>query len=163
MGSKRKNNRSRKGGFFFNKYQKVNPTNSANSNSISQPISLETCNIGNLDKLSSGPDARNNLHAEYQKCCPKDFMGRKNTSLYCKKLDTTFRNVTASNRMVEGEYNPELTPEQKQEEMNKSFLPDNFQPAKKKPWYQFWGGKTRKHKKNSKRHRKHRKSYRKRK
>jgi len=65
--------KSRKGGFFkfFSNKPKVVPSE---------------CD---QNKLSMLKDSKS-MHANYQTCCPKNWMGKKNSSPYCKQLDLNF-------------------------------------------------------------------------
>ena len=94
--NKQLSRRNRKGGFFFSK-----PT----------VVSSTECDVNNLSTLTKMPstedsngeikpyDERMNdldemsirLKNNYDKCCPKGFMGSKNTSPYCKQLDLNFQ------------------------------------------------------------------------
>ena len=53
----------------------------------STPANLPECNANNLVNLKT----METMHANYQKCCPKGFFGRKNSSPYCKQLDMNFQ------------------------------------------------------------------------
>ena len=64
--------RSKKGGFFNFWKPKVVPSE---------------CDPNNLSMIK---DAKS-MHANYQTCCPKNWMGRKNSSAYCKQLDLNFK------------------------------------------------------------------------
>jgi hypothetical protein len=115
---KRLHKKSKRGGFFFTK--KVMP---------------EICNITNLDSLNTSTD----LHARYQTCCPKNFLGFKNRSTFCRNIDNKFQQVLKDeNAALGGE-----------EEMLNSDLPQPQLPAyvnpPQKPWYKFWGGRKTKY------------------
>lgn len=111
----RKNGRSKRGGFLwlFNKnkqqdYNKVMPA--------------DECNPNNLTQLRSTQE----LHAQYQKCCPKTWYGTKNSSPYCKQIDLNFQGLqTGRNNMNEYHgYSPE-------EVYNMRNQPSNFRGGKK--------------------------------
>lgn len=70
---KNKSRKQKKGGFFFGNKPAVAPS--------------AECNPNNLVNIQ-GSEA---LHANYQKCCPKGFMGTKNSSPYCRQLDLNFQ------------------------------------------------------------------------
>ena len=74
--SKKKYMKSKKGGFFnfWSNKPKVTPSE---------------CDPNNLSMIK---DAKS-MHANYQTCCPKNWMGRKNSSSYCKQLDLNFKAV----------------------------------------------------------------------
>ena len=127
----RRSRKNKKGGFFFGS----KPTTIAPS---------AECNPNNLVNIQ-GSEA---LHANYQKCCPKGFMGTKNSSPYCKQLDLNFQAALKSENDAKGYAGMSLD-EAQELEMN---LPPISAPAK--PWWKFWGGKTRRRKsKSSKRRR----------
>jgi hypothetical protein len=133
--------RNRKGGFLFN--SKVAP-------------SLE-CDINNLSTLSKdtgdGQDPLNKMQQNYLKCCPKDFMGRKNSSPYCKQLNMNFDTLTQHKRDITGYYGDETDVSKIKQIMSQSTPIPNptINTSYKKPWYKFWGGKkTRKHRKTKK-------------
>ena len=131
MKSRSHNKRSRrniKGGFF--------PSNNY------EPIaSSDECDPNKLSMIKGSED----LHANYQKCCPKGTFGTKNSSPYCKQVDLNFQATIKSDNDA-NEYKG-CEPEQAQQ--------DQLPSAPKKSWYQFWGGKkTRKNRKSSRRHRK---------
>ena len=127
MKSRRNRNsgKTKKGGFFSsNKY--VAPSGE--------------CDPNNLTSIQ-GSKA---LHENYQKCCPKGFMGTKNRSPYCKQLDLNFQAARKAENDA-NEYHgfePTEVYQMKQQEAVTN-------PPAKKPWYKFWGGKTRRHRKCS--------------
>ncbi len=126
--------RNKKGGFFSKK----------------TVVPSEECNVNNLSTLTKMPDVDDpndlddmsmRLRQNYSKCCPKKFMGRKNTSPYCKQLDTTFKSIEQYKNNIEGYHGDEQDVEKIKEIMN---VPP------KKPRYKFWGGKkSRNHGKRS--------------
>ena len=69
------NKKTMKGG-FFNLFGKK-PT----------PISAD-CEPNSLNKHKTSTE----MHQNYQKCCPKNWLGMKNRSSYCKTLDVNFQN-----------------------------------------------------------------------
>ena len=112
MRQKKINKKTKKGGFLFSK--KVVP---------------EICTNTNLDELNTSVD----LHARYQACCPKNFLGFKNSSPLCKNLDTKFQQVIK-------EENSPRDSEEEDTDVPPPVLPPYMSP-KPKPWYKFWGGK----------------------
>jgi hypothetical protein len=54
----------------------------------------DDCNIMNLSTLSKdmgdGQEPLKKMKLNYEKCCPKDTVGRKNSSSYCKQLNMTY-------------------------------------------------------------------------
>jgi hypothetical protein len=148
--------KSRKGGFFSTSRK-----------------TLPECDINNLSMLSKqtndGQDPLIKMQTNYQQCCPKDFMGRKNSSPYCKQLDANFKALSNYQRDIDGYYGDETDVSKIKKIMNEpanapiSSQPISSQPISsqpmlsqpmtaKKPWYKFWGGK--KHRRT--RHRKKR-------
>jgi hypothetical protein len=127
--------RQLKGGFF--------------SNNNSAPNS--ECNINNLSMLSKdtgdGQDPLIKLRNNYTKCCPKNFLGRKNSSPYCKQLNNNFQSLSNYQKDIEGYYGDETNVSNIKQIMNE---PDPqykspINASTKKAWYKFWGGtKTRK-------------------
>jgi hypothetical protein len=130
--------RNKKGGFFFR----------------SRVAPLGECEFSNLSTLSKdtgdGQDPLNKMQQNYVKCCPKDFMGRKNSSAYCKQLNMNFDTLSQYKRDITGYYGPETDVSKIKQVMNEPapapmpVIDTNY----RKPWYKFWGGKkTRKHRK----------------
>lgn len=128
----KKSRRNFKGGFvnFFSK-QSVIPSSE--------------CDVNNLSNLSKdtgdGQDPVKKMHSNYQKCCPKDSFGRYNSSQYCKQLKMNFDTQVQYKRDISGYYG---------DETDVSKIKQIMYPEKK-PWYKFWGGKTKRHKKRSRR------------
>jgi hypothetical protein len=131
----RKSRRKLRGGFtnFFSK---------------NQIIPSEECNVNNLSTLSKdmgdGQDPLTKMRANYQKCCPKETFGRENSSPYCKQLKMNFDSQYQYKKDITGYHGDETDVSKIREVMQAPMAP-------KKPWYKFWGGKTRK---NTRRHRK---------
>jgi hypothetical protein len=137
--SNKKSRRHLKGGFlnFFSK----------------KPVmSSSECDINNLSTISKdmgdGQDPVQKMHANYQKCCPKDRFGRYNSSPYCKQLKMNFDAQVQYQRDISGYYGDETDVAKIKQMTNEPIYPE------KKPWYKFWGGKSRRHKKRSRKHRK---------
>lgn len=134
MKTRSNNKRSRrniKGGFF------------STNNYV--PVLQEECDPNKLSMIKGSQ----NLHANYQKCCPKGTFGTKNSSPYCKQVDLNFQAAIKSENDA-NEYQG-FEPEQVQQMQQQEAVP-------KKPWYKFWGGKktrksSRRHRKSSRRHR----------
>jgi hypothetical protein len=142
----KKTRKNHKGGFvnFFSK-KSVAP--------------LEECDINNLSSLSKdmgdGVDPLNKMHANYQKCCPKNYLGQLNSSPYCKQLKMNFDSQSKYQNDIAGYYGEETDVEKIKQAMSGPVPIDQTQS---KPWYKFWGGKSRrKHKKHSRKQKKHRK------
>ena len=114
----------KKGGFFFNKNSYVVPS--------------EKCDPNKLTTIK-GSQA---LHSNYQLCCPKGSFGTKNTSPYCKQVDLNFQAALKEENEAKGYvgFEPDEVYQMKQQ--------DDITP--KKPWYKFWGGKTKKMRKSRK-------------
>lgn len=136
--SSRKSRRHLKGGFlnFFSK----------------KPVASSTeCDVNNLSTISKdmgdGQDPVQKMHANYQKCCPKDSFGRYNSSPYCKQLKMNFDTQVQYKRDITGYYGDETDVAKIKQTMTQEPIPQN------KPWYKFWGGKSRRHKRRSRRHR----------
>ena len=64
----------------------------------SKSVSSAYCDIMNLSSLSKDmgdcQDPVKKMREIYQKCCPKKFMGRKNSSPYCKQLNMNFDSLS---------------------------------------------------------------------
>ena len=108
------------------------------------------------------------MKQNYQRCCPNDYIGRKNSSPYCKQLNLNFKSMSNYQRDIEGYYGEETNVSKIKEKMSgpinsvkqtvvsKPTIPykptvvsNPIIPSKPieqnatKPWYQFWGGKKR--------------------
>ena len=123
--------KSKRGGFFFGSKPAVAPS--------------AECDPNNLVNIQ-GSDA---LHANYQKCCPKGFMGTKNSSPYCKQIDLNFQAALKSENDAKGYAGMSLDEAQNFEMQTRNDPAFNPPPAAK-PWWKFWGGKSRKRKGNKK-------------
>jgi len=134
MKTKSHNKRSRrniKGGFF------------STNNYV--PVLQEECDPNKLSMIKGSED----LHANYQKCCPKGTFGTKNSSPYCKQVDLNFQAA------IKGENDANAYQGFEPEQVQQMQQQDAAMAPPKKPWYKFWGGKkTRKNRKSSRRHRK---------
>jgi hypothetical protein len=135
---KNKSRKQKRGGFFFGNKPTVAPS--------------AECDPNNLVNIQGS----NELHANYQKCCPKGFMGTKNSSPYCKQLDLNFQAALKSENNALGYAGMSL--DQAQDfEMKTRDNPAFNPPAPAKPWWKFWGGKSRKGKRKCKSKRESRK------
>ncbi len=108
---------------------------------LTKNISSSECDINNLSSLSKdigdGKDPVQKMHANYQKCCPKQF-GMYNSSPYCKQLKSNFDTQVQYKRDISGYYGDETDVSKIRQTMNQPSIP------KSKPWYKFWGGNTKK-------------------
>ena len=120
--------KSKRGGFFFGS----KPTTIAPS---------AECDPNNLVNIQ-GSDA---LHENYQKCCPKGFMGRKNSSPYCRQLDLNFQAALKNENDAKGYAGMSMDEAQNFEMQTRNDPAFNPPPAAK-PWWKFWGGKSKKRK-----------------
>jgi hypothetical protein len=129
----KKSHKNKRGGFF-------------NSSKKNYAAPLGDCDPNNLTSIKD-PKA---LHENYQKCCPKGFMGTKNSSPYCKQLDLNFQaaNKAKNDANEYHGYEPNEIYQMKQQEAAMN--------PPKKSWYKFWGGKSRKNKKRINRRRTYR-------
>lgn len=155
--------RNKKGGFSFLNKPTVVPSGECDVNNLSSitkmpDVNDESGELKSLDERQNDlNNMTNNLRENYSKCCPKGFMGRKNSSPYCNQLDTTFKSIEEHKRDISGYYGDETNVEKIKEVMNAPMM--STESVQKKPWYQFWGGrKTRKriHKKYGHKRRSHR-------
>jgi hypothetical protein len=147
-----KRNKTKKGGF----------TNFFNSNKPSVVPSY--CDPNQLSLIKGS----NALHNNYQKCCPKTYLGSKNSSPYCKQVDLNFQAALKNENNANDyqEVNQDFSQDNGYNGYNNGsngynnisqnnsapipYLPPNMINAQKKPWYKFWGGKTKKNRKNKK-------------
>lgn len=123
---RKKMNRTKKGGFFFNRNKYVAPSG--------------VCDPNNLSSLQEPTE----LHQKYQQCCPKGTFGTKNSSQYCKDIDAKFQKIIKE-RNDANEYvgfEPEEVERMKQSNAVFTSTP--------KKWYEFWkkGGKRTRRNKN---------------
>jgi hypothetical protein len=72
------------------KYKKIggitNPFLSRSSNSF---MNKPDCSKMDVDMIKDMKE----LHTRYQKCCPKNMLGFKNSSPICKKMETNFNQL----------------------------------------------------------------------
>lgn len=123
---KNKSRKQKRGGFFFSK-PAVAPS--------------AECDPNNLVNIQ-GSEA---LHENYQKCCPKGFFGTKNSSPYCKQLDLNFQAASKNENNALGYAGMSLDEAQDVEMQTRNDPAFNYTPSK--PWWKFWGGRSRKGKK----------------
>jgi hypothetical protein len=68
------------------------------------------CSNMNIDLINDMKE----LHSRYQKCCPKNMFGYKNSSSICKKMDTRFKQLWKKENDSRGYYGydkpPTITP-----------------------------------------------------
>ena len=77
--NKNKSHKNKKGGFFnFWSSKKIIPSE---------------CDVNKLSMIKEPKDMQQN----YLKCCPKNWLGRKNSSPYCKQLDLSYKNILNEN------------------------------------------------------------------
>jgi hypothetical protein len=129
----KKTRKSLKGGFFF-------------SNKVNQS---GQCDVNKLTELKTSEE----MHQNYQSCCPKGMFGTKNSSAYCKQLDLNFQ------AKLKGD-NDALDQSTDQSPSVQVHPSDAAASAPQSPWYKFWGGKKSKRRRNH-RKRKSSKRYRK--
>ena len=125
---------NKKGGFFSSK-----PT-----------IVPSDCDPNQLSMIKDYTE----MHAKYQKCCPKGIFGSKNSSPYCKQLDLNFQAAIKMKNMNEDAKEYEGLDTEDVEEI-KQYSNNSFN--KPKPWYKFWGGKKTKRRNNKNYSRRNRK------
>lgn len=68
------------------------------------------CSNMNIDVINNMKE----LHSRYQKCCPKNMFGYKNSSAICKKMDSRFKQLWKNENDSRGYYGydkpPTVTP-----------------------------------------------------
>ena len=125
MPKTRKNIKKKYGGFFFNKPK----------------VESSECDINNLSNLlkdtGDGEKPLIKMHNNYKKCCPKDYLRRKNSSPYCKQLEMNFKSLSTYENDIAGYYGDETDLSKIKQIMNE---PNT-------------GGKTRKKKKSNRKNR----------
>jgi hypothetical protein len=142
----KKNRKTLRGGFFSS--NKVNPYPGQ-------------CDVNQLSELKTTDE----MHKNYQACCPKGMFGTKNSSAYCKQLDLNFKGAMSGENTA-GEYHGFQPSEVQNIKQNEppvpavQINPRDAAATAKAPWYKFWGGKKSK-RKHSYRKRKHSRRYRK--
>jgi hypothetical protein len=98
------------------------------------------------------------LHQKYQECCPKSFLGLKNSSPYCKQIDLNFKAaLNQENGTGYSGFSPEEAYNMQNTAGNQPYAQLSNRDmqltmAQTKPWYKIWGGK--KTKKRVRRHKK---------
>lgn len=92
------------------------------------------CTLNYLKILKTPED----MHKNYQTCCPKKFFGlRKNSSDYCKKLELNFHDALRAENYARG-YSEDINEDELREIENSMNNNPYFIPPKK-PWWKFWG------------------------
>ena len=64
----------------------INPFLASSSYGFANKIDCSNMNVDVIKDMSE-------LHRRYQKCCPKNILGFKNSSVICKKMDTNFKKL----------------------------------------------------------------------
>ena len=88
--------KSRKNKKYVKKYKKGGDLTNPND-----------CDIANLSTISTCNESLKKMNDNYQKCCPKDFIGRKNSSPYCKKLNNEYISQLKIKREIAGYHGDE--------------------------------------------------------
>jgi hypothetical protein len=146
----KKGGKSLKGGFF------------SSSNKV-KPYPGQ-CDMNQLTELKTTEE----MHKNYQVCCPKGSFGTKNSSPYCKKLDLNFQSSLAGENNAneyhgfepEEVYNMTQNNSQPVPAVQLTPLQNDVAAAAKKPWYKFWGGKKSKRRRSTHRKRKYSRKHR---
>jgi hypothetical protein len=133
---KRTITRKKRGGFFF-----------SNKNNV---VPLEGCDPNNIVNLHTTDEIHNN----YLKCCPKGFFGSKNSTPYCRQLESNY-NAAYNNENNAKEY-AGMDLEEAQE-LDMTFKQNPVTTVEKKSWWKWWGGSRKSKKRYKKRSRKSRK------
>jgi len=109
----------------------------------SKVVPNDNCNPNNLVNLKTSDELYNN----YKQCCPKTFFGSKNSSPYCKQVNLNFQSaLTSENNASENVSDDKAETAPILPSVQSAKLPQSeidVQKAATKPWYQFWGGKSR--------------------
>ena len=122
-----KNRRTKKGGFWW----LINQNKQQNYNKITP----SECDPNQLTKLRT----QDELHSQYQKCCPKTWYGTKNSSPYCKQIDLNFQGLRTGQNNANEYY---------------GYSPEEIQNMKNSPSYYSGGKRTRRGKSNKNKSRK---------
>jgi len=69
----------------------------------SKPFANPSCDVNNLANLRTSEQ----LHENYQTCCPKGTFGTKNSSPYCRQLDLNFRSAIQNETGNQYSYTPQ--------------------------------------------------------
>jgi hypothetical protein len=88
----------------------VNEFRGSTATNYSKGLSCDPTNIGQLTTSDQ-------LHAKYQQCCPKRF-GFKNSSNYCKQIESNWLQALKRENDAKGYYGEETDPEQRELDMN---------------------------------------------
>ena len=81
----------------------VNPFISPSSNSFTNKVDCSNMNIDGIKDMKE-------LHSRYQKCCPKNVFGLKNSSPICKKMEKNFNDLWKAENDSHGYYGYDKTP-----------------------------------------------------
>jgi hypothetical protein len=113
--------------------------------SNTKKVSSPECDVSNLSSLSKdlgdGNDPLLKMQNNYATCCPKDFLGRKNKSPYCKQLKLNFDAQAKLKNDTSGYHGDETDVAKIKSMMNDN---DDNEPKTKKPWYYPFGGRRNK-------------------
>lgn len=156
----RKNNiskKNKKAGFFSrNKVAPsgvCDPNNLANLTKVPQAYD-QNSQLKPLEiRINDLSQAAEKLHSNYLSCCPKNFMGQKNSSPYCKQLDTSFKSMDQHRRDITGYYGDETNVSEIKRVMNEP-VPNPVMvvnPTGTKSKWKFWAGKKTRKSNNKKR------------
>jgi hypothetical protein len=96
----------------------------------------------NNERIEDIEQMRSKLNKQYLKCCPRGFMGRYNSSPYCKQLRKSGEEMGQYQYDISGDHT---------DETNVAQIKQNVGMEKPKRWGLFGGKKSRKHR----RHKKH--------
>ena len=94
--SKKMTNKKRYGGI-------VNPFISQSPYAFTNKVDCSNMNVDSIKNMEE-------LHSRYQKCCPKNMLGYKNSSPICKKMEQNFNNLWTTENNSRGHYGYDDTP-----------------------------------------------------
>lgn len=97
MGTKKRMYRNKKYGGVTNPFMTSSPYGFANK------VDCSNMNVDGIQNMKE-------LHTRYQKCCPKNMFGYKNSSSICKKMEQKFNNLWTVENNSHGHYGYENTP-----------------------------------------------------
>lgn len=81
----------------------VNPFTGPSSNSFANKVDCSNMDVDTIKDLKE-------LHSRYQKCCPKNSFGFKNSSAICKKMEKNFNSLWKAENDSHGYYGYDKTP-----------------------------------------------------
>ena len=93
---KTRRNKSRRGGVS-------NPFLAPSQYAFANKVDCSNMNIDVINDMKE-------LHSRYQKCCPKNMFGFKNSSAICKKMDTRFKQLWKKENDSRGYYGYDKKP-----------------------------------------------------